>query len=330
MGLSDTQWKGLLKNIYEKKCIPVIGAGVYQVQDKDGRALIPLSKDIVHKLKEKHRYPLEDLYELATIYALEDSYQLARLAQFLAIEHAEGNEIHPKALLSEMIKEIDSSNFSPESKLPYDVLADLDLPIYVTTNYDHFLEEALSRSRRRKEPQSDFSRWSDEVMKYVKRAGVSSVFDNDAQYKPTEEKPLVYHIHGDIDIPGSMVLTEKDYFEFVINTNKKEDQEMYPPILRRVIASSSLLFIGYTLEDINFRTIFQGFLSYLGSLGQSRTQTDIAVQLPPKISKKGQAKMRKYLELYTSSMFPNVQLFWGDTFEFITELDKRWNEFKKK
>jgi hypothetical protein len=331
MGLSDNDWEHLLVSICKKKCIPFIGAGVYKIQNKDEKELIPLSKDIINKLKEKHRYLLEDLYEMARIYALEDSYQLARLAQFLAIEHAEGNEMDPKNLLSEMIKEIDSANFSSESKMPYDVLADLDLPLYFTTNYDHFLEEALIRNIR-KQPESDFFKWSNEVITYVKTVGFSSVFD-DPQYKPTEQRPLVYHIHGDINTPESMVLTEKDYFEFVINTNmcrfKKEELEMYPSLLRKELATSSLLFVGYTLEDINFRTIFQGFLTFLDSLGKNR-KPSIAVQLPPHISKKGQGKMQKYLEQYTRNMFPNVHVFWGDSAEFIRELDKRWREFKQK
>lgn len=325
MGISDKQWKSVLNDIREKKCIAFIGPGIYKVPTKDGKPLIPLR--IVDQLKEKYPYPLGDLYEFARIYALEDSYQLARLAQFLAIEHAEGDEIDPKTLLSEMIKEIDISKLSSENKSPYDVLAEIDLPIYLTTNYDHFLEEALFRNKR-KQPESDFFRWNDEIMRYFKGIEVSSVFD-DTQYKPTEERPLVYHIHGDIKYPQSMVLTEKDYFEFVINTNKEEERHLYPSILRRELATSSLLFIGYTLEDINFRTIFQGFLTFLDSIVGKNRKSGIAVQLPPQISKKGQAKMQRYLEQYTRNLYPNVHVFWGDTSEFIAELDKRWREFKQ-
>jgi SIR2-like domain/TIR domain len=329
MGISEYHWNRLLKNIYEKKCIAFIGPGIYKVPNKDGRPLIPLS--IVDKLKEKYSQPLEDLYELARIYTLENSYQLARLTQFLAIEDAEGNEIDPKDLLSEMIKEIDSSKFSfpSETRSPYDILEDLDLPIYITTNYDHFLEDALARSRRiRKQPQSDFFRWSDELIRYFKGLEVSSVFE-DAQYKPTEERPLVYHIHGDIKNPQSMVLTEKDYFEFVINTNKEEAQDI-PSILRKEIATSSLLFIGYSVDDIDFRTIFQGFLTFLDSmLAKGKREPSVAVQLPPEISKKGKAKMQRYLEQYTRNLYPNVHQFWGDTSDFITELDKRWRDFKQ-
>jgi hypothetical protein len=327
MGISDYHWERLLKSINEKKCVAFIGPAIYKVPNKDGKPLIPLS--IIDKLKEKH-HPVEELYQLASIYTLEDSsYQLARLCQFLTIEDAEGNEIDPKTLLSETIKEIDSSkfSFSSESKSPYDILADLDLPIYVTTNYDHFLEEALTRNKR-KQPQSDFFRWSDELMRYFKSIEVSSVFD-DPQYKPTEERPIVYHIHGDINNPQSMVLTEKDYFDFVINTNKEQTQNI-PSILRKEMATSSLLFVGYTIEDISFRTIFQGFLTFLDSMVGKNRKPSVAVQIPPQISKKGLVKMQRYLEQYTRNLYPNVHVFWGDTSEFITEVDKRWKEFQQK
>jgi len=107
MGISEYHWNRLLKNISEKKCIAFIGPGIYKVPNKDGEPLIPLS--IVDGLKKRYSPPLEDLYQLARLYTSENSgqLQLARLTQFLAIEDAEGNEIDPKTLLSEMINEID-------------------------------------------------------------------------------------------------------------------------------------------------------------------------------------------------------------------------------
>ena len=326
LGLSNKDWTDILTSICKKKCIPFVGAGAYDVQNKDSMPF-PLNKEIVRKWKEKHRYPLEEIYELAKMSTLEDSYQLARLAEFLEIENVDEGEMYPKTMLSEMLKEIDSSNFSAENKLPYDVLSNLDLPIYVTTNYDRFLEDALSRNPRKK-PETDFCRWSDKLISYVKTANVSSVFD-DAQYKPSEERPLVYHIHGDMNTPESMVLTEREYFDYVINLNKRDEQDVLPAIIRKELATSSLLFVGYTLEDINFRTIFQGFLSYLNSMDRKYRKLSIAIQIPPIISKKEQGKLQKYLEQYTRNMF-NIHLFWGNTYEFVTELDKRWRGFKQK
>jgi TIR domain/SIR2-like domain len=327
MGLSDKDWKDLLISICKKKCIPFVGQGAYTLQSQDGKTLIPLSKDIIDKWKEKYRYPLEDLYALARVYTLEDSYQLARLAQFLEIETADVDEMYPKTMLSEMLKELDLSNFPSQTKSSYDILANLDLPIYITTNHDRFLERALSGSPGKK-PESDFCKWSDKLIKYVDAADISSVFD-ETQYKPTQERPLVYHIHGDMNTPESMVLTERDYFEFVINLNKNDEKDMLPPIIRTELATSSLLFIGYTLEDINFRAIFQGFLSFLSSIDKKYRKFSVAIQIPPIISNKGQAKMQKYLEQYTRNMF-DVHIFWGTTYDFITELDKRWKDFEQK
>ena len=70
------------------------------------------------------------------------------------------------------------------------------------------MEDALFRNTGKK-PESDFCKWNDNLINYVKTINSPSVFEN-GQYKPTEERPLVYHINGDIAIPGSMVLTQKE------------------------------------------------------------------------------------------------------------------------
>jgi len=104
---------------------------------------------------------------------------------------------------------------------PPAVLADLNLPIYITTNYDHFIEEALKS--RGKEPISDFCRWSEDLIEYAFENEVNSkLYDKDADYKPTPKNPLVFHLYGDIDHPSSIVLTKKDYDDFVIFLNTRE------------------------------------------------------------------------------------------------------------
>jgi len=254
---------------------------------------------------------------------------LARAAQLLEIQSADEDTMYPKNLLSEMLKEIeDSSEISSIFKnlSPYDVLSSLDLPLYITTNYDRFMENALSKNQLKK-PQSDFCKWSDKLNNFVKATDIPSVFD-DNQYKPTVERPLVYHIHGDIEIPESMVLTERDYFEFVINLNKGDEKDIIPALIRRELATSSLLFIGYSLEDINFRAIFQGFLSFLRSLDRTYRKISIAIQIVPADHINKDMKMQKYLEQYTKHMF-DVKVFWGTTGDFIAELARRWEDFKK-
>jgi hypothetical protein len=68
-------------------------------------------------------------------------------------------------VLCEEFKEIQSPDFSSEKNgnNPYAVLADLNLPICITTNYNHFMEAALNS--KEKEPVSGFCRWNRDIKK---------------------------------------------------------------------------------------------------------------------------------------------------------------------
>jgi len=35
--------------------------------------------------------------------------------------------------------------------------------------------------------------------------------------------PVVFHFHGSYEIPESLVLTEDDYFDFLVNISRDED-----------------------------------------------------------------------------------------------------------
>jgi hypothetical protein len=154
-------------------------------------------------------------------YPLPDSDQLPRVAQFLAFEKE--NEQVSKNLLSNQLRKIKPPDFrlAQYTNTPPAVLAYLNLPIYITTNYDHFIEEALIS--RGKEPISDFCRWNGYLIEYANENEINSkIYEDFTNYKPTSAEPLVYHLHGDIDHPLSMVLTEKDYSDFVIFLNRED------------------------------------------------------------------------------------------------------------
>jgi hypothetical protein len=302
MGLSDKDWEELLYAIKDKKCTPFIGAGACA-------PWLPLGKDVARDWAEKHNYPLED------------SYQLSRVAQFLAIEN--GNDLYPKNVLSRLLKEKEPPDFSLEEhrNTPYAVLADLNLPIYITTNYDHFMEAALKS--KGKEPVSEFCRWNN----YADAAGIESKLFKKSKYQPTVSQPLIYHLHGDINTPQSMVLTENDYIDFIVSLSRgDDDNSILPPIIRRTFADTILLFVGYSLEDINFRIIFRNIIENLGVRFQLRS---IAVLLPPKhhSDHKMIDQAQKYLDQYTKNMF-KIHVYWGYASEFSAELRSRWDRFR--
>lgn len=91
------------------------------------------------------------------------------------------------------------------------------------------MEEALGS--RGKNPVSEFCRWNDGLKVHVLGAGTSSLFDRDSRYNLSDgATPLVYHLYGDMDIRASMVLTKKDYIDFIINLNR-ETRKQYSHLL---------------------------------------------------------------------------------------------------
>jgi hypothetical protein len=360
--LPEEQWNNLLSMIEEGACIPFIGPEVYVQSIQKTLELTEKPKE--HPVALAFEYPMamafgdyykeyplamafDDYYKLAKEkygYPLEYSYHLARVAQFLAIAYKD--ELYPKIRLSRELKKINPPNFYLEQNrnTPYAVLADLKLPLYITTNYDYFMEEALKS--RGKHPVSDFCRWNEKLYNYTKDTGIPSVFDKTTKYEgpvelkyrpttrsytPTESEPLVYHLHGIIDIPESMVLTEKDYFDFVINLNKDQsttsDKQLLPRYIRRTLPAKSFLFVGYRLEDITFRVIFQALMSFLGNI--PRRYKNVAVQIPTSFPANTLEKVQAYLDDYIKDMYFELIAYWGSLEDFFVELRQKLDQFRK-
>src|SRR3989442_10680508 len=128
---------------------------------------------------------------------------------------------------------------------PHRVLANLPLPIYITTNPVNLLAEALSvAGDPPKDPQVVLCRWKDEA------DWPPSIYDREPDYRPSPERPLVYHLFGQVKTRDSVVLTEDDYFDYLIGVTKND--EIIPPAVVRAWSDSALLFLGFQVDDWNF------------------------------------------------------------------------------
>ena len=228
--LEEKDWEDLLSLIDAGKCTPFIGAGA-------SAGTLPSGSTLAKKWADKYDYPLQDTHDLA------------RVAQFLAIHRY---EMFPKDTVCREFEKVPPPDFSAPEE-PHGMLADLNLPIYITTNYDGFMAQAIAG--RHRTPQVEFCRWN----KFPEMAGLESAFSGD--YKPSIANPLVYHLHGNLAVPQSMVLTEGDYLDFLIRLTS--DQALLPPAVRTALAGTSLLFVGYSLTDWNFRVLFRGLIGSL-------------------------------------------------------------------
>ena len=220
--------------------------------------------------------------------------------------------MHPKDALIDRFQGIAPPDFSQPDE-PHGVLAGLPLPIYITTNYDSFMAEALKS--RNKDVRREFCRWNNypEVVEEKQVLG--------GAYKPTPAAPLVYHLHGHTEIAQSMVLTEGDYLDFLIRLSAKK--KLLPPAVRKALAGTALLFVGYRLADWNFRVILRGLI---GSLGASLGYPGISVQLPPDdIAAPSVEKAQEYLDKYLDQIHEiKVRIYWGKARSFMQELRSRW------
>lgn len=131
---------------------------------------------------------------------------------------------------------------SIKDSLIHKLIVELNFPIIYTTNYDRWIEYAFDYYNR----------------KHIKISDVADIKNI------REGVTQIVKYHGDFDNDSSIVLTESSYFD-------RLDFETPLDIkLRADVLGKSILFIGYSLTDINIR-----FLLYkLNKLWERANNTD--------------------------------------------------------
>jgi hypothetical protein len=276
-------WSRLVSRIDEGKCTPFLGAGA-------ASGALPLGGEIAERWAQEYGYPFAD------------SGDLAQVAQFIAVRE---DPMAPKELLCAELKRYSAPDFTADGE-PHGAMAELPLSVFMTTNYDNFLFDALRA--KGKDPQREICRWNSSPV----LADVPRVLELD--FEPTEATPVVFHLHGHYDVPESLVLTEDDYLDFLVAISR--DESLLPHQIQRALAGASLLFVGYRLADWNFRVLHRG-LVMAGE--QSLRRFSVNVQLPP-----ADEQSRDYLERYFGVM--SLQVYWGPASEFVRELRQHRRE----
>ena len=212
---------------------------------------------------------------------------------------------------SEVASRLGYPRYENELENPLRILAELPLPIYLTTNYATYMENALKTANR--EPRTEICYWHDDL-----EADVTSVFEQDPDYHPSVEEPLVYHLHGLDAYASSLVLTEDDYLEFLVKVS--QDPDAIPKRVAQALADSSLLLLGYNLYDWDFRVIFRGLIT---SKRASRRLLSMSIQLSPdQVGIRDFEEAQNYLEQYFDKA--NFDIYWNDTQSFTRELWEQW------
>lgn len=322
------KWDAVLSRAYNGKCTPILGdqlsAGVYDSP-----------REIAQRWATRHAFPL----------APHQKGELAYVAQYLSIKK---DPLFPRdqyldavrrSLISRYKADLPPPLASIRPPLPplenllakvaeirrakgaldsYAALAALPCAIYVTVATDNLLEESLKAAG--KSPRTELCRWNEDLI-----AEVPSAFD-DKSYTPDAWNPLVFHLFGSVTRPRSLVITEDDYFDFLIGVTRNND--MVPPAVREALVDAVLLFVGFRLEDWSFRVLFRSLMSAGGGVRRN-LYTSVAGQvLPEETQFLAPQAAANYLEEYFDDS--KITIFWGSVEDFAGELSRRWEEYCQK
>lgn len=295
--MTEEDWKVLLPRIREGKCTPFLGAGV-------NYGILPMGGDIARAWAAEEQFPLRFDEDLASV------------AQFMAVKY--DDPMTPKDRILERLRNVPRPDFaSSDERLEcLRALAELPLPIYLTTNYDDLMVQALRHADPKKEPRREVCRW------HPLLKSIPVVIGGSSDYKPDYANPLVFHLHGSDQFVQSLVLTEDDYLDFLVNIS--QSRKLLPSRIQEALTDASLLFIGYRLRDINFRVIHRGLVQ---SMDGSLRRLSVTVQVtPPDDHGADTSAAERYLTKYFEDL--KVRVYWGTASDFAKELRDRWRKYR--
>ncbi len=308
-------WSGLMRMIRRGKLLPILGPRLH------GRWM-PRRRQIARQWAEAYGYPFGDRDNLPRVAqyiasAQGEDFPRQELLDYLleALLHRLPPSLRPATppkTLGELMATVGWEVFGGDN--PNDVhgvLARLPLPLYITTNYDALMTEALRAAGRK--PTREICRWHPYL------DDVPSRFDEEADYRPTPEAPLVYHLYGNDRRPDAMVLTEDHYFDFLVRLSSEMDR--LPNYIRGAFANSSLVLLGYGLWDWEFRTLLHGLIR---PLDQRHRFKHVAVQLEVDHLTAGQEAVKQFLARYFQEA--KINIYWGTAEQFAAELREWWEE----
>ena len=308
-----SKWRSICGSVRQGQFIPVLGPDVSE-------HVCGTEQETADRLSEAHGFPLHR----------HQRYDLAKVTQFLSVDESRKfarDEVikQQRRQLLERYPDLAGSKLPfpklldavvekrrEEENEPYRVLADLPASIYVNASYDPLLMKFLKFADQKPKPL--LCNWRPTRDNHPQEP----TFEGD----PEAGSPIVYHVFGVLGKPDSVVLTEDDFFDYLIASS---EYKLIPTVVRGTITHSSLLFLGFGLDSWSFRVLFRMIMT-LGGSHQLRDYAHVGVQVDPEEhSLLDAARARKYLEGYfgTGGDSPAISIYWGTASDFLGELKKQ-------
>lgn len=181
--------------------------------------------------KDENKYPsVNDLcVKIFNSAKDEDKKELERYKASLPDISSEYCRLYKREMLIDILKDCFDTrpNFEPTTHNRIFEIKQIDT--IITTNYDRLFEFAFSNK--------------------------TNVIVGDAYKRLGKWMTDLYKIHGDTSIPDSIIITREDYDGF----SKTQDKILWN-IISALLASKSILFVGYSLEDKNVQDMLEKYM----------------------------------------------------------------------
>lgn len=165
--------------------------------------------------------------EEMTSYDIDGSTELMDISE--AIETMKGRHF-----LQNLLLDIFNRHNLPKISLQRKIARIPQIRTIITTNYDFLFEDAYK-------DRADF------------------LFTSDDLHKLDSRKVSLFKIHGDPEHPEQVVISRNDYAKFYNNSLTK----IFWDYIKSILATKTILFIGYSLKDINVRSVSDYITSQL-------------------------------------------------------------------
>jgi hypothetical protein len=323
------RWEGLLTNLKAGECTPLLGPDLLE-------PLVGPREDIARLWAERFGYPLEagagdSLTRMAQSLAVNQNVavpadQYLRYLREELLERRHGPAPAAGTPVKELLRDaaLRRRQAAPDA---FALLAGMPCRVYLSVNGDDLLEQALGAAGRT--PQVAHFNWLPDAAGVppavaLERAELSeSPFHRQATLgRPPADRPLVYHLFGDLDTPESLVLTEDNLMDFLAAmTREAVRRERLPDVVPGVLPVSALLVLGFRLTDLDFHILLRSLQPFLVARRRNR-YTSVAVQIDPRREQVGDVgAARRFLENFMRGV--EIDIFWGGAEEFLRKLRER-------
>ncbi len=313
-------WDSICRFIRRGDCVPILGPDVAE-------HILGSTRALAAELAESTNFPLDSAPGSS------DRFDLAKVAQYMMTQHSleyvqskvidqtfvqlekTGERLLNRSvadepnLLDAIVEELMKQD-DPQKTDPLKLIASLNAKVFVNAASDSLLERFIAKTPvfgGLKQPVALASEWRDETLDYRNEAEAFS--------EATIERPYIYYLFGNTQKESTWVLTQDDFFDYLIRTTR---YQLMPPAVGDALVSSSLLFLGFPLDDWKFRIMFRLILAK-GGRKLLESYNHVGVQVDPAETTIANARRaKKYLERYFYNS--RIDIYWGSAADFLREL----------